>query len=807
MAINFVGEHLLPGQTGNFMLLLAFFTALFSAIYYAMAVNEQKSWALRLQRVARWVFLIHIFTLIFAVGLLYDLIINRYYEYAYVWQYSSNALPLKYIISCFWAGQEGGFLIWAFFQALLGLVVIRYFRRWESPVMAVVSLSQTFLTSALLGIHIFGLKIGGSPFALMRDTMANAGDVFFQDPNYLKQITDGQGLNPLLENVWMVTHPPLLFLGYAASLFPFAFAVASLWKKEYTAWIKPALTWTVFALLTLGGGILLGGSWAYESLTFGGFWSWDPVENASLVPWLILLVTLHLLLIAKRQRLALPMAYIFSMLGFIFVLYASYLTRSGILGDTSAHAFGDDGKSVYLIAYLAVFFILAAVMFILNVRKLPKGEKEVLWSREFWMFAGAVIVLLSAFHIIVTTSIPVFNKIFGSHIAPPLQRVDYYNTWQLPYAVLIAVLIGFTQYLSYGKNEVMAFMRKLLPVVAIAILVSLFIVLATGMLNFTHILLLFILIFSVLASLDYLIRSGGRVVNRGAAVTHAGFGIFLLGVILAFSNSRIISQNTSGIELGDKSLNNQNQVLITGHPMQMGEYWVSYKGYIFKGKRIVYQLDFAGKMPDGSLVKEFSLYPDIHLNPRMGNVHEPATKHFFSKDVYTYVSFADVKAAVQGGSYALLRQSDVTLKDTIKIAGYRVILDSLSVQSGGKGVNDLTVNAYIKTLADSNHVLRAVSRYHVKNDSASVEEGYIPKEGLKFRFEKIADQPRTIVLGVYQKNPDYVVVKAVVFPHIGVLWTGVIVLLAGFFITLWKRINIKFSSINILKTKNYVSKS
>jgi len=226
MATNFIGEHLLPGQAGSFMLILAFFTAFFSTVYYSFAVNGEKSWSVRLQRVARWVYYIHLSTLVVAAGLLYLLIVKHYYEYAYVWQYSSNALAVKYIISCFWAGQEGSFLIWALFQALLGLVVLRWFRSWESPVMAVVSLSQTFLTSLLLGINIFGLKLGSSPFALLRETMANAGEVFFQDPNYLKQLTDGQGLNPLLENVWMVTHPPVLFLGYAASLFPFAFAIA-----------------------------------------------------------------------------------------------------------------------------------------------------------------------------------------------------------------------------------------------------------------------------------------------------------------------------------------------------------------------------------------------------------------------------------------------------------------------------------------------------------------------------------------------------------------------------------------------------
>jgi len=550
----------------------------------------------------------------------------------------------------------------------------------------------------------------------------------------------------------------------------------------------------VFALLLLGLGILLGGSWAYESLTFGGFWSWDPVENASLVPWLILLVTLHLLLIARKQQFALPMAYIFSLLGFVLVLYASYLTRSGILGNTSAHAFGDNGKSLQLIIYVAFFFILGLVMFAFHARKLPKGEKEHLWSREFWMFVGTIIVMLSAFHIILTTSIPVFNKIFSSHLAPPLQRMEYYNTWQLFYALFIALLIAFTQYLNYGRNEAIIFVRKLLPALGIAISVSVFIVLVTGTLKFILALFTFALVFSVIASLDYSIHNKGKVRNWGAAVTHAGVGIFLLGVVLAFSNQHIISQNTSGIELGDKSLNKQNQVLIAGRSMPMGNYMVTYKSNRFDGKHISYRLDFANKLSDDSLATEFSLYPVINLNARMGNVHEPAIKHFLTQDVYTYISFADVKTAVQGGSYSLLLQSDIALKDTLNIPNYKVILDSLCVQSKGRGISNLMVSAYLKVKNDSGSIMKTVSRYYVKDDSASVEEGFIRKEGLKFRFEKISTQPRTIVLGIYQKSPDYVVAKVMVFPNIGMVWMGALLIIIGFCIALWQKIKNKIIS-------------
>jgi cytochrome c-type biogenesis protein CcmF len=190
--------------------------------------------------------------------ILYYLIFNHYFEYAYVWQYSSALLPVKYIISCFWAGQEGSFLVWAVFQALIGMVLIFVSRDWEDHVLSVVSLSQVFVTSMMLGVHLLSLKIGGSPFTLLRDTYTNIQDSIFLHADYLSMVKDGNGLNPLLENIWMTIHPPILFLGYALALVPFSYAVSGLIRKEYYSWIRIALPWTLLSLTLLGAGILLG---------------------------------------------------------------------------------------------------------------------------------------------------------------------------------------------------------------------------------------------------------------------------------------------------------------------------------------------------------------------------------------------------------------------------------------------------------------------------------------------------------------------------------------------------------------------
>jgi cytochrome c-type biogenesis protein CcmF len=167
--------------------------------------------------------------------------------------------------------------------------------------MMVMMMIQVFLASMLLGLEFGHVKIGSNPFILLRNQADFINLPFVQMPDYLSKMKDGRGLNPLLQNYWMVIHPPTLFLGFAATAIPFAFAMGGLLTNRVREWVKPALPWTFFAVGILGIGILMGGAWAYEALSFGGFWAWDPVENASLVPWLTLVGGAHVMLINKKN--------------------------------------------------------------------------------------------------------------------------------------------------------------------------------------------------------------------------------------------------------------------------------------------------------------------------------------------------------------------------------------------------------------------------------------------------------------------------------------------------------------------------
>ncbi|RYE13464.1 MAG: hypothetical protein EOP51_29725 [Sphingobacteriales bacterium] len=254
---------------------------------------------------------------------------------------------------------------------------------------------------------------------------------------------------------------------------PFGYAFAGIWQRRFKEWITPALPWTLFAVMILGTGIIMGSFWAYEALNFGGFWAWDPVENASIIPWLTLIGALHVMIAYKNTGHAYFTAIVLVFISFILVLYASFLTRSGILGETSVHSFTDLGMFGHLILYNVVFLLLGAWFIIIRWKELPISPKdEETYSREFWMFIGALVVTLACVQLIFSTSVPVFNAVFGTNYAPPLDPVEFYNKRQTPGAILILLISGFSQYLKYKRTDPRRFYSSLISSVLISLILT-----------------------------------------------------------------------------------------------------------------------------------------------------------------------------------------------------------------------------------------------------------------------------------------------------------------------------------------------
>ncbi|MEY4627525.1 MAG: hypothetical protein RL003_1497, partial [Bacteroidota bacterium] len=273
--VVFNGEWLWLGNLGHVFVILSFVASLLSAIFYFQHEQNKLTGGLTW---GKQFFQIHVASIVAIFVILFTIIFYHRYEFHYAWRHSSNSLPVYYMISCFWEGQEGSFLLWLFWNAMIGLVLQRVAKAWESPVMVVVAFAQIALGSMLLGFHWGDLKIGSSPFDLLREQRPD----FLNIPilgqigvgNYLEVFKDGNGLNALLQNYWMVIHPPTLFLGFATAIVPFAYSIAALWRNNDRGWVSHALIWSLVCAGILGLGIIMGGFWAYEALSFGGYWAW-----------------------------------------------------------------------------------------------------------------------------------------------------------------------------------------------------------------------------------------------------------------------------------------------------------------------------------------------------------------------------------------------------------------------------------------------------------------------------------------------------------------------------------------------------
>jgi len=801
--MEYLNEHLWIGQVGNLFVILSFVFALLAGISYFFAArdnDEAPSW----KRIARISFRIHGLSVVGIVGSLFVMLYSHYFEYEYVWHHSNKEMPMRYILSCFWEGQEGSFLLWTFWHVVIGLVLQKTSKSFEAPVMATISLVQAFLTSMLLGIFVFEHRIGSNPFTvLLRNHPDFANIPIFQNPNYLDKL-DGRGLNPLLQNYWMTIHPPTLFLGFALTVVPFAYAIAGLWQKRFNDWIKPALPWAFVGVAVLGVGILMGGAWAYEALSFGGFWAWDPVENASLVPWLTLVGTAHLLLINRNHGQSLFVAFFLAILTFVLILYSTFLTRSGILGDSSVHAFTDLGMSGQLLIYLFFFLLLGVYLLIKNWKHFPKqAQEEGIWSREFWMFVGAIVLLVSSFQIMFYTSMPVWNKLFDLHKAPAKDVIGFYNSWQLPFAFIVTLLIGVGQYLRYKSTDIKVFLKKMAASFIFSLGLTFLVIYSINFDKPYFSILLFSSIFAAVANANYmLLILKGKIRKAGASVAHIGFAVVMLGVLISTSKKDIISQNTSGksVEsLGEKFSNNDNILLTQGDTLPMGKYMVTYVGKRTVGINIYFDVDYFTKETTGKLKKEFTLSPLVQTNPRMGNVAEPDTRHFPTFDVYTHVTFADLdnlkeKKEESTDEYATAKNHTLKKGDTIFSSNAIIVFDSLSTRIDKLkykiAEKDIAVQAYFRVL-DIKKTYIASPLYVIHDNLIQPVPYKVDELGLQFMFWKIDPSTGKIEISLQEKKSntkDFIVMQAIVFPYINILWLGAIIMAIGTILAIIERV-------------------
>ena len=804
--MDYIGEHIWAGELGRFAVGLALTSAML-AVFSFWQAEKNPAW----KKLGKVAFATHALSVFTVVGTLFFMMANHYFEYDYVWKHTSLDLPPRYLFSAFWEGQEGSFLLWMFWHAVLGLVLLFTAKKWTGPVLGTIAAVQAFLSSMVLGVYIFGYKIGFSPFILIREMPENIGLPWTEISDYLTRFPsfmDGTGLNPLLQNYWMTIHPPTLFLGFASTIVPFAFAIGALLRKDYKGWIKPALPWAFFSVSILGTGILMGGAWAYEALSFGGFWAWDPVENSSLVPWLTMVACAHLILVQKNRGGVLPSALFLSIISFLLVLYSTFLTRSGVLGDSSVHAFVDLGLSGQLLIYLLFFVLVSFGLLAFHYRKLPKPKKEeTMDSREFWLFIGSMVFLLSSLQITISTSMPVFNKLFGPEGLIHLYEnnktisnpIDHYNSFQVPFAIVLTVLVSIGQYLTYRKTNMPTFYKKLAASAGISVILTIAFAWYSGMTNPIYILLLFTSTFAIVANIDYWIRVGrGKITLAGSSIAHIGFGLVILGALISNANKNIISQNKTFIH--KEFPENENLLIELNDTLQMGEYWVTYVGErAGTGSESHYNyfdLEFYRENKDSMLVQEFVLSPSIQKNERMGNVPEPSTEHFLTKDIYTHVTYADVRTPEEKADewqdefeFTLSEGESKMVYENITVRLDSIISDTKKNPDGSFAFIAIGARISILGLADS--VVQATPIYVVQNNQASSIDAELLDFGFKIQLAGIDGQVNKPLLKVWRQKPDekpFILIQAIVFPMINLLWVGCILMAIGTLIAVWQRI-------------------
>lgn len=343
---------------------------------------------------------------------LWFLIFTNNFGIEYVASYSSTTLPTVYKVSAFWAGQQGSFLFWLLIHSFAGIILAA--RKIQEPTLGIYFFLQ---------IILIVLVIAKSPFA----------------PNPA-EVVEGVGLNPLLQDFWMAIHPPIIFVGYALSAIPFSFALGNVLTSPASKnWLEVARKWTLVSWSFLGAGIFVGGYWAYKVLGWGGYWGWDPVENSSLVPWLMTAVLLHLINLAKKKSSVMSITYVAAVVNYATVMYGTFLTRSRILGDFSVHSFAESNIGLFI--WIADAIILLGGLFIIFVKakKFPQGKMyESFGEPAFVVLLSSLLLIFIAAIVWVGMSMPLFTQIAGQ--AGAVDQ-DFYVKSTSPIAAVLVVLV------------------------------------------------------------------------------------------------------------------------------------------------------------------------------------------------------------------------------------------------------------------------------------------------------------------------------------------------------------------------------
>jgi cytochrome c-type biogenesis protein CcmF len=797
---------------GSIILTIALASSIFSVIMYYLSFKGYKN-TLNYGRIGYHSMVLLVLT---AAFFLEYLILTHNYGYKYVYDYSSNDLAKGILAATFWAGQEGSFMLWLLLSSIVGLVLQNYSSKrgdLEPRVMAIFSLAVTFLLIMVSPLFknpfapiwsepIFLTLKDINPSLLnlsflqnYRFTDGQSGQIFIKMNSELFAslsstgitlkdfIINGKGLNPQLLNFWMQIHPPILFTGFSMATVPFAFAIAALMKNDYKEWVKQSFPWVLAGAGILGLGIMMGGYWAYEMLGWGGYWAWDPVENSSLIPWLVGVASIHTLLVQRKSQAKgggigkfAKTNLILCLLTYILVLYSTFLTRSGVLGDASVHSFVDPGMLVYLflIIFIGSFVVLGFGMVIYrwkNLSEKVKSDEEVL-SRDLALFTAAIVLSASALIVLVGTSAPIFGKAVDTF---------FYSEMHIPLAIIIGLLNGLSLLLKWNMTKGKDLLKSLVIPLSVSLLVTLMIIILGNVKDIMMILLAFSAAFTLAVNFDItfkIIRSSFNMI--GAYISHIGIALFILGVIGSAGYSKQV----------DVNLEKNVPVIAFGYEMV-------FTGYSPIENTNKYQFNISLKKDN----KSFKIGPIMYISDfNNGLMREPAILSMFTKDIYVSpLGYEEDDGSSNNGNAVSLQRGESKDYDGVKITFDDFIFppETRQAMMDGKdfeiGVN-LTAESDgkktpVKVAWVNKSGQKILTSTDLKKDNVKITLLNLDASGkVDLAFSKLDGSDLTAI----KKPKEILTVTASIKPFINFVWTGVLIMVIGFVISVIRRLKESF---------------
>lgn len=439
------------GSLGSFFLGIGLLAAVMTLIIIVQGCYSQKKfWVVSVQRLS----IVSVTCLGISCFALLAILIKGDYGVVYAYTYTSDYLPLIYKISAFWAGDAGSLLFWT---GLLGLVLAIYLfsirNKKDHTTLPVVG-----VTVLNISLFLLILLVKSNPFSLME-----------------MQVQQGVGLNPMLRNPYMISHPLTLFIGYALLVVPFGLAISYLIFPTKKTWTSEARNWILASWIFLSFGNILGAMWAYQELGWGGYWAWDPVENASFIPWLLVTALLHTVHLERKFSIYKVWNVVLISFAYLLTIFGTFIVRSGIL--QSVHAFSDTGSGVFFLSY--IILVIGILVYLVHGAKRNLVETTKRDTIGIHILLGGVLILsITGFLVWIATIYPLFTPFFTGEKMNLTE--EFFNAMTAPLFAATILLMGIWPVIGYGNSISTKKLKRLIFMVMISLVVGSIIYYFTG---------------------------------------------------------------------------------------------------------------------------------------------------------------------------------------------------------------------------------------------------------------------------------------------------------------------------------------